>query len=193
MFRRLALASVVVLLTCACSEPPTKERQQAEAGLVAARAAEAATYAPADLQAAEAALQKYDEAVAQRDYRQALNLAQEARDRAYDATTHATSEKTAARGLAEKLVAELDALSKAASARLAGAGPPGPRLTSQAAERLRAALRAAPGVLQEARALLDQRDYRGATLRLTPAVEALRREIPVSETAPARRGRRGVS
>jgi hypothetical protein len=44
--------------------------------------------------------------------------------------------------------------------------------------------------MQEARALIDQHDYRGAALRLTPAVEALRRELPASEPAPARRGRR---
>ena len=70
--------------------------------MAAARAADAAIYAPEGLQAAEAALQKYDEAVAQRDYRQALNLAIEARDKAYEAAKQAGDAKAAARSQAEQ-------------------------------------------------------------------------------------------
>jgi hypothetical protein len=189
MSRLLIAACVIALLTPACSEPPTKERHQAESALADARAAGAETYAPEELQAAEAALQKYDGAVAQRDYRQALNFAQDARDQAYASAKRAATEKAAALAHANDLIADLEALMKAANARLSGTGAPGPRLTSQAAERLRAALRAAPGALQEARSLLDQQDYRGAVLRATPAVEAFRRELSLGEAAPGRRGR----
>lgn len=173
-------------LTLACSEPPTKEFHQAEGALAAARAADAAIYAPDQLKAAEEALQKYDAAVAQRDYRGALNDALDARDLAYAAAKQASDEKAAARGHAEKLVAQLDALTKTATARLSGRV--GPHLSRPAAERVRAALRAASPALQEARSLLNQQDYRGAVKRLEPVVQALQRDLQ-PPAAPRRPGR----
>jgi hypothetical protein len=157
--------------------------------VASARAANAETYAPEDLQAAEAALQKYDGAVAQRNYREALNFALDARDRAYAAAKRAASEKSAAQARADELVAEVEMLVKTANARLASPGGPGPRLSSQAAERLRAAVRSAPVALQEARSRMDQQDFRGAILRLTPVVEAFRRELPQAPGGAGRRGR----
>lgn len=189
MFRSLTAACVLALLTLACAEPPTKERHQAESALADARAAGAETYASEKLANAEASLQKYDGAVAQRDYRQALSFAQDARDLAYAAAKDAATEKTAALAHANQLIGELDGLMKAANARLSGTGAPSPKLTSQAAERLRAALRAAPIALQEARSLLEQQDYRGAVLRLTPAVEAFQRDLSPADAAAGRRGR----
>jgi hypothetical protein len=189
MFRSLTAACVIALLTLACAEPPTKERHQAESALAEARAAGAETYAPGELQTAEAALQKYDGAVAQRDYRQALSYAQDARDQAFAAAKHAATEKADALARANQLIAELESLTKLAAARLSGTGAAGPRLTSPASERLRAALRTAPAALQEARSLLEQQDYRGAVLRLTPVVEAFRRDLSLADTTPGRRGR----
>ena len=184
MFRRVAPALMAIVMLSACAEPPTKEHDQAEAAVAAARAANAGTYAPDGLQAAEAALQKYDEAVAQRDYRQALNFALDARDKAYEAAKQAGEARTAAQTQATRLVDEVEALSKAATARLAGTS--GPRPGAQAADRLRAALKTAGTALQEARTLIDRQDFRGAIVRLTPAAEALKRDLPQS---PA--GRRG--
>jgi hypothetical protein len=184
MRRPFATAAIIALLTLACSEPPTKERQQAVEALAAARAASAETYAPEELQAAEAALQKYDGAVAQRDYREALNFAIDARDRAYAAAKRASTEKAAAETRANELIAEVETLTRAANARLSGA--PGPRLTPAAAERLRAAIRSATPAMQEARSRMEQQDYRGAILRLTAVVEAFRRELPQGD---GRRGR----
>ena len=152
--------------------------------MASARAAEAAIYSPEGLQAAEAALQKYDESVAQRDYRQALNLAIEARDKAYDAAKQASDAKTAAKNQADRLIAEIDSLTATANARLAGTATPRPN--AQAADRMRAAVKAAATAVQEARSLIERQDYRGAILRLTPAAEALRREVPPN---PGRRGR----
>lgn len=183
MSRRLVPAVVALVLFSACSGPPNKEHEQAEAAVAAARSADAATYAPEGLQAAEAALQKYDEAVAQRDYRQALNLAIDARDRAYEAAKQASDAKAAAKNQATRLIAEIDGLTATANARLAGAAP---RPSAQAADRLRAALKTAATSVQEARSLVEREDYRGAILRLTPAVEGLRRDLP---PAPGRRGR----
>jgi len=181
-----ALISLSLNLS-ACSEPPIKERHQAEDAVAAARAADAAIYAPEPLQAAEAALVKYDEAAASRDYRQALSFAIDARDKAYEAAKQAGNEKAAARSRAEKLSADVEALMKTANARLAGTG--GPKLAPAAADRVRTTLRNATSVLQETRALVQRQDYRGAALRLAPIADEFRRELGMNEPTPGRRGR----
>ena len=181
MSRRFVPAVLALVVLGACSEPPNKEHQQAETAVASARAADAAIYAPEGLQAA---LLKYDESVAQRDYRQALNLAIEARDKAYEAAQQAGDAKNSARNQANKLIAEIDGLTVTANARLAGTAAPRPN--AQAADRIRAALKTATTAVQEARSLIERQDYRGAILRLTPAAEGLRREVP---PPPGRRGR----
>jgi hypothetical protein len=186
MFRRVSFALALTLVVSACSGPPTKEREQAATALAAARAAEAATYAPDEFAAAEAALKKYDDAVAQRDYREALNDALQARDRAYESARQAAEQKTTLQKQFQTLSTELVGLQKTADARL-GAGAV-PHLSGQAAERLRTAQHAAPPALQEARSLFDKQDFQGAVARLTPVIEALRREL-----APPDAGRRGRS
>jgi hypothetical protein len=185
MVRRCGFVLTLALLISACSGPPTKEREQAATAVQTARAADAATYAPDELAAAEAALQRYDGAVAQRDYREALNFALQAKDHAYESARQAADQK-AAQKQADALIAEVDALQKAASARLAGTS--GPHVTGPAAERLRAAQRAAGPALQEARSLVAQKNFLAATQRLTPVNEALKRELP-----PADAGRGGRS
>jgi hypothetical protein len=180
---RLACSVLVVLAAAACSEPPVKERQQAEAAVAAARTAGAATYDAEDLQATEASLKRYDEAVAQRDYRQALNEALEARERADAATKQATSKRSELRSQADALTSQLETLTRTASARLASPGRP----SGAAAERLRNALRDGNNALQEARSRRAADDYPGAVAVLTRGIEPLRRELPASETNPTRR------
>jgi hypothetical protein len=177
---------LLLALSGACAEPPTKERHQADGAVAAAKAADAATYAPATLQAAEESLKRYDEAVAQGDYRLALNYAIDARDRAFEAAKQASNDKAAARSQAERLATEFEVLLKRADGRVAGMGP---RPAGPTAERLRAIAKSGPALLQEARALLGRQDYRGTIKLLTPPVEALRREFPTSTSAPPRRGR----
>jgi hypothetical protein len=184
---RSALAASLAALMLACSAPPTKERDQADGALAAARAAEAAVYAPAELRAAEAALQRYDAAVAQRDYRLALSLALEARENAYEAARRAGDEKATARSQAERLIADLEPLVAAANGRLNG--PASSRPSAAAADRLRDAIKDAPTALQEARTLLDKHDYAAAIARLTPVVGVLRKETEPSTPATGRRGR----
>jgi hypothetical protein len=184
MFRRFVLA---VLLTAAasCSSPPTKEHDQAEAALAAARAADAASYAADDLQGAQAALDKYDQAVGQHDYRQALSDAIDARDRAYEAARQATALKATARQQLQAAVTSLDGLLKAATARLTSPAPP--RLTPVAADRLRTASRTATTALQEARTRLDSGHYREGLAAIQPAIEDLQKAATSAE--PGRRGR----
>jgi hypothetical protein len=106
MLRPAVAAGCVFALSVACSAPPDQERHQAEGAIAAARAAGAATYAPQTLAIAESALDGYSAAVQQRDYREALRLALEARDTAFLATRAAGDEKAAQRSRAERLMAE---------------------------------------------------------------------------------------
>ena len=184
MYRRAGLLLVLSLLA-ACSEPPTKERDQADAAIASARAAEAPIWAKTEFSAATAARQKYDEAVAQRDYKLALNYALQASDSAYAAARLAPEQKTAVRKSAEKLVSDLDGWLKVATGRLTGTAP---RLTADATVRVRATQRAAAPALHEARVLLSKQAYAEVVTRLTPFVDALQREL-----APPETGRRGRS
>lgn len=186
MLHRCGIILACAVAVVACSEPPVKERHQAEGALAAARAADAATYAAETLQAAEASLAKYDEAVAQHDYRQALNAALAARDQAYEAAKEASNRKAEARSQSEALFNELETLQTTATARLsATVGRP----IGAAAERLRAALKPVPDTLQKARALLARQDYAGAIRELTPVVTALRKELPARAPQKLREAR----
>lgn len=173
MLQRCGVLALAIA-ALSCSEPPLDEFHQAEGALAAARAADAATYAPDTLQAAEAALATYDAAVAQRDYRQALNAALAARDQAYEAAKEAGNRKAEARSRAETLIKQLETLTTTGTARLSAVNRP----TGAAADRLRAALRPVPGALQEARTRLDRQDYAGVAQQVTPVVAALQRELP---------------
>ena len=174
MRQRCGVVIAFAFAALSCSEPPLKEFHQAEGALAAARAADAATYAPDTLKAAEASLAKYDEAVAQHDYRQALNAALAARDQAYEAAKEASNKKADARSRAENLIKQLETLTTNGTARLSGVNRP----SGAAADRLRAALRPVADALQEARARMGRQDYMGAAQQLTPLVAALERELP---------------
>jgi len=182
MRRRLACSFLIVLAAARCSEPPVKERQEAQTAVDGARSAGAATYDSDDLQAAEASLKRYDDAVAQRDYRQALNEALEARERADEATKQTTAAKAELRAQADKLATQLQTLIKAANARLPGLGA-----RSAAAERLRSALRTANTALQDSRSRREVEDYRATVDVLTRGVSALQKELPPQEPPATKR------
>jgi len=184
MLWRFGPLALLTCLTVGCSNPPTKEHDQAEAALSAARAADASTYAADELQGAQAALDKYDQAVQQRDYRQALSDAIDARDRGFEAARQASAQRAAARTQFQTAIADVDTMIKAAQTRLAGGS--GPRLGAVATDRLRSATRAATTALQEARTRFDQQQYRDGLVRLQPIAEELRKA-----SAPLDSGRRG--
>jgi hypothetical protein len=187
MLRRFALPVALAAVTVACSGPPTKERQQADGALAAARRAGAATYAPAELKAAEAALSQYDAAVALGEYRQALGLALDARDKAYEAARRAADERAAAKSQAERLITGVEAGIATAKTRLSGSGSP--RLTGQAASRLRGTLKTAVGALQEARSAMKAENFRAVVAALTPIEANLQRDLAAPAPAAGRRGR----
>src|SRR5436190_8399990 len=98
----LSLAIVAAVMGAACGDPPDKEMQQAQGAIDAARAAGADQYAHDEFTAAEDALKRSRDAVEQRDYRQALNSALDARERAQTAAKEAVDGKATARVEGEK-------------------------------------------------------------------------------------------
>src|SRR5689334_24986256 len=102
----LSLAVVAAIAGAACGDPPDKEIQQAQGAIDAARAAGADQYAREEFTAAEDALKRAHDAVDQRDYRQALNNALDARERAQSAAKETVNKKATARADADKAIAE---------------------------------------------------------------------------------------
>jgi hypothetical protein len=154
----LSLAAALAIAAAACGgEPPEKEIQQAQGAVDAARAAGADRYAVEEFTAAEDALKRAHDAVAQRDYRLALNNALDSRERAQDAAKQAADGKAAAR------IAADHALSVAAEALTAARNALKAAEASHAPGRLLTAARhtIADGQqrLQEARAALEKGDY----------------------------------
>jgi Domain of unknown function (DUF4398) len=119
--RRLIAACVALVCITACSEPPQKELDQAQGAVDTARAAGADQYAPDDYNAATASLQKAHEAVDQRDYRQALSYALDARERAKAAASAAADGQASARSDAEARITALLARTQQLDSRLTAA------------------------------------------------------------------------
>jgi hypothetical protein len=99
-------AAFLALVLSGCSEPPQKEIDQAQAAVDAAQSAGADTYAADEYGAAVTALQKSHAAVDQRDYREALNYAIDARQRASESVKQAGIARGHTQAAAEKLVTE---------------------------------------------------------------------------------------
>ncbi|PYR56146.1 MAG: hypothetical protein DMF85_17520 [Acidobacteria bacterium] len=185
--RRLLLI-LPVILTAACSEPPQKELNQAQGAIDAARAAGAEQYAKDEYSAAASSLQKAHDAVDQRDYRQALSYALDARERAQDAARAAADGKAAARSKAESSIIALSSEVKRLDAKIKAAEAA--RVAPRDLHGARAAEQDARNALQEAGTSLAKGDYKaagdavaGQTGRIDAAIKAL-------DTAPARVVRR---
>jgi hypothetical protein len=181
--RRLQLPLLVslVVMSIACTDPPNKEMNQAQGAIAAAEAAGAAQYAPTELSAATDALKRSEEAVTQRDYRLALSLAIDSRERAQDAVKVAADARARARGDAERVIAEVNTLLIQATDRLRD--PNVAHLPRKVTDPAEAAVRAADKRLQEARAALTTEDY-ARVVSLTDGLAAQLRAI-LAETRPA--------
>ena len=183
-WRRFLLSSAVVaaMTGAACTDPPDREMQQAQAAIDTARAAGADQFAHDEFAAAEDALKKSHEAVAQRDYRLALNAALDARERAQTATRQAADEKATARTDAERALTEADAALHESRAKLKTA-----EAAKAAAKLLNAARRTiADGetAVQEARTALSAGDYRRAIDRSRSATASLQGTTRDLDTVP---------
>jgi hypothetical protein len=171
---RLRHVAFVVFLcaaffSTACGDPPEKEMQQAQGAIDAARAAGADRYAQDELAAAQDSLKKAQDAVAQRDYRLALNYALDSRERAQGAAKDAADHKAAARSDAEHALVAATAALNDAHAQLDAVKTP--RIPAKTLARPRRTIADAEASLQKARALFKDGDYLGVTA-MTPAITA---------------------
>src|ERR687897_1698384 len=112
MLRRSSSVCVAALLVSlclfvACAAPPTREMDQAQGSIDAARAAGADRYATDQYDAAVKALENAHDAVGQRDYRLALNYALDSRDRAQRAAKEAATQQAVPRSAAERRLSEV--------------------------------------------------------------------------------------
>jgi len=154
---------------------------QAQGAIAAAAAAGAAQYAPTELSAATDALKRSEEAVTQRDYRLALSLAIDSRERAQNAAKVAGDARARARGDAERVIAEVNTLLIQATDRLRD--PNVGHLPRKITDPAEAAVKAADKRMQEAREALKADDY-ARVVSLTDGLAAQLRAI-LAETRPA--------
>ncbi len=154
---RVSGAIVVTLVLSGCAEPPHKEMNQAQGAIETARAAGAEQYAATELAAATDALTRSEAAVAQYDYRLALSLAIDSRERAQNAAKVAVERRLKARGNAERVVAGVNSTVTQARARIDDATDD--KLPRRVVTEARTAVAAAEKSMQEARAALEQDDY----------------------------------
>ena len=195
---RAACAALVLAVLPGCAAPPQKEMDQAEGAIVTARAAGAAQYAAAEFAAAETALRQSHEAAAQRDYRQSLSYALDARERAQTAAREAADKKAVARGLAERAITSAELALATAQQRLgAEVATPSPasRRTMPhvaAFQALQAAAAHGNEALQEARSHLQAQRFDAAQATATPVqaqILAATREFDATKAAaPLPRG-----
>jgi hypothetical protein len=180
MTRWLPAACVLAaFVITACGAPPNKEMDQAQGAIDAARAAGADRYAATEYTAATDALKRSLDAVAQRDYRQALNEALDSREHAQNAAREAADTKAQVRVEVERDMAQIAALIAEANRRLAAATRA--RVPRRVLDGPRQALAAVDESVQKAGEAMKADDYlsakavlQGVKERITQAMSALR-------------------
>jgi len=174
------LAFITAILSASCAEPPSKEMNQAQGAIDAARAAGADKFAAAEFAAAQDALKRSEDAVAAGDYRQALSHALDSRERAQSAAKMAVEGRADARGHAERAISEVATLLSRAQAQL--------KDNPRALKAPRATVAAAGKMLQEARTALKAEDYPGVTKALNSAAAELQAALTEIDAAASPRG-----
>jgi hypothetical protein len=162
-FSFVVLAGILCssIVFAGCAAPPTREMDQAQGAIDAARAAGADRYAATQYEAAVKALKSAHDAVAARDYRLALNHALDSGERAQTAAKEAASQQVALRSSAER--------------RLAQAAP-------------RAAIAEAEASLQKAGTGIQEGEYRSSQERLSESATKLQAAMAEIETTMKGRG-----
>jgi len=187
-----ALAVCAALAGAACSTPPDKEIQMAQSAIDAARAAGADRLAPDEFAAATDALKRANDAVAQRDYRLALNHALDARERAQSAAKEAAGRRAGARRDADRALTDAGTALTAAQAKLKAAETahaPAALLTQA-----RTTMADAARDVQKARTAFEEGDYRAvldAAAKITATLRQISHDLDAAAPAPAHRRRGG--
>jgi len=161
--------------------------QQAEGAIEAARAVGAEQYARDEFAAAQDLLKRAGEAVAQRDYRLALNYALDSREQAQNAARLAADGKAIARVEADRATSALVAALAALQSRLkaAGAGRIPPRTLAG----LKNTVADGDRRLQEARTAMERGDYASVVSTASAALPLLadaERRLAAAVPPPAR-------
>src|SRR5258708_3563111 len=186
---RLLLFILILIPAAGCSEPPRKEIDQAQTAVDLAGTAGADKFAAEEYAAAVAGLQKARDAVEQRDYRQALSYAIDARQRAQDAIRQAADAKAKAQRATDSLVTDVTARANQLRTRLKGAEAA--RVPAKELRAPRAAMAEAQQGLQEARAEIGAGNYQKAEEILTALRPKLHPPIPHLDHIPPRGARGG--
>jgi len=160
---------------------------QAQGAIDAARAAGADRYATEQYGAAVTSLASAEEAVAQRDYRLALNHALESRDRAQNAAKEAASQQAALRSAAERRLGEVTALLDQGRQRFAAAETA--RIPRRSLTAARAAIAEAESSLQKAGTDIQEGNYQESQKRLADSATRLQSAIAEIDTAMKARGK----
>ena len=182
--RRLPVIALLLLFAAGCSEPPQKEIDQAQGALDAARAAGADKYAVDEYTAASGALQKAHDFVAQRDYRQALSYAIDARERAQDAARAAADGKAQARAAAERALVDFSARVQQLDSRLKAAESA--RVPARDLRDPAATLTQAKTALQKARTAFGTGDFLGVEAPLSGVKDKIDVAMKQVDTASQR-------
>lgn len=181
----------IVVFASGCAEPPSKEMNQAQGAIDAARAAGADRFAAEEFTAAVEALKRSDDAVKAGDYRQALNHAIDSRERAQNAAKLAVEGRANSRGAAERAIAEVATLHARAEKLLLE--PALDRIPDGPLRKPQATVEAAGTALQEARSALKTEDYAQVTKALGSISSELQAALTVIEQltppSPVRRKR----
>ena len=172
------------MMTACGDDPPNKEIQQAQQAIDAARTSGAERYAGDEFTAAQEALNRAQAAVTARDYRQALNDALDARDRAQTASRDTVDKKARAktdadRTLRDTALALVDARAKLRAAEVSRRPP---RLVIA----LRRDIVDAESRVQEARTAFEKGDYLDAGELLEKTRTRLDNSVRILEGAGRR-------
>ena len=186
---RACLACLLVLLATACTSPPNKEMDQAQGAIDAARAAGADRYAPNEFAAATTALKNATDAVAQGDYRLALNHAIDSREQAQNAARVAADTRAKVRGDVERSIAEVNALIAQVNTWIASPAATRTPRTRRTAQQV---VTTSTAEVQKAGSAMQAEDYVEAQKLMTATKERLQKVLPATpNTAAAQSTRRG--
>jgi len=157
---------------------------QAQGAIDAARAARADRYATEEYDAAVAALKRAQDAVAQRDYRLALNHALESREQAQNAARTAADTRAKLRGDTERALADVTSLIVQTRNQLA-------TMPAARARRVKQALAQSSEEVQKAGKAIQAEDYESAQRMLAATKEKIQQiQAPPAPAAAAQSSRR---
>jgi hypothetical protein len=173
--------TLCVLLASGCASPPSKEMDQAQGAIDAARAAGADRYATTEYSAATDALKNANDAVLVRDYRLALNYALESREHAQNAARLGAETQAKVRADFERSMGEIKALMATARARLVEARAA--RVASRLLTEPSAHIAGAEAALQKSSEAVAAGDYLAANESLVGVRDILAGAISAIDAA----------